>query len=128
MAMIYGGFDLHPKSSTFCLVTRRGRRVAEGEVTSSRRGFAEMIGRCEAEKLRVVLEGSTRSRWAAEVLEGLGSQVVIEFPVSGNRHGAGGNLVPRQETRHELVERGYLWHGLASDGSLCQNLECGGGV
>jgi transposase len=39
-----------------------------------------MIELCEGQKLRVVVEASTRSRWAAEVLEGLGAEVVIVDP------------------------------------------------
>ena len=80
MAMYYCGLDLHAKSSAFCLVNRRGKRIAEGEAPSSRRGFEQIMQRAEGEEVRVVLEASTRSRWAAEVLEGLGAQVVVVDP------------------------------------------------
>jgi transposase len=80
MAMYYCGLDLHAKSSFFCLVNRRGKRFAEGEVPSSRRGFETIMEHSEGEEVRVVLEASTRSRWAAEVLEGLGAEVVVVDP------------------------------------------------
>jgi transposase len=80
MAMTYCGLDLHAKSSSFCLVNRRGKRISEGEVPSSRRGFETLIEHGGGEEVRVVLEASTRSRWAAEVLGGLGAQVVVVDP------------------------------------------------
>ena len=78
--MLYCGLDLHAKSSTFCFVNRRGRRVGEGEVRSSRRGFSELMERVEGEPLRVVVESSTRTRWAAGVLESLGAEVIVVDP------------------------------------------------
>lgn len=78
--MVYCGLDLHAKSSTFCIVNRRGRRVAEGEVRSSRRGFSELMKRAAGESVRVVVESSTRTRWAAGVLESLGAEVVVVDP------------------------------------------------
>ena len=71
--MLYCGVDLHAKSSNFCLVNRRGKRVAEGLVPSSRRGFTSLMASGKGEEIRVVLEASTLSRWAAGVLEGLGA-------------------------------------------------------
>jgi transposase len=78
--MYYCGLDLHAKSSAFCIVTARGRKIVEGEVPSTRRGFDGMLKRCEGELVRVVLESSTRTRWAAQVLERLGSEVVVVDP------------------------------------------------
>src|SRR5437867_7857537 len=63
MAMFYCGVDLHAKSSNFCLVNRRGKRMAEGLVPSSRRGFTTLMASGKGEEIRVVLEASTRSRW-----------------------------------------------------------------
>jgi transposase len=80
MAMYYIGLDLHAKSSTFCVVNRRGKRTAEGQVPSSRVGFKSMIDRCEGQEVKVVVEASTRTRWAAEVLERLGAEVVVVDP------------------------------------------------
>ncbi len=78
--MYYCGLDLHAKSSTFCMVTRRGRRVREGEVRSSRRGFREIVESCGGEPLRVVIEASTRTRWAGGVWERLGAEVIVVDP------------------------------------------------
>ena len=71
--MYYCGFDLHAKSSAYFIVAARGRKIAEGQVPSTRHGFDEMLGRCEGEPVRVVLEASTRTRWAAQQLERLGA-------------------------------------------------------
>ena len=38
-AMYYCGLDLHAKSSAFFIVTARGRKIGEGQVPSTRRGF-----------------------------------------------------------------------------------------
>ncbi len=78
--MYYCGLDLHAKSSAFCIVTARGRRVAEGAVPSTRRGFDEMLEHSEGEAVRVVLEASTRTRWAAQQLERLGADVIVVDP------------------------------------------------
>ena len=78
--MYYCGLDLHTKSSSFCIVTRGGKRIAEGEVRSSRRGFEELIEQCAGQRLRVVLEACTQSTWAATVLEGLGAEVQVVDP------------------------------------------------
>src|SRR5437867_2761329 len=80
MAMLYCGVDLHVKSSNFCLVNRRGKRVAEGLVPSSRRGFTNLLASGKGEEIRVVMEASTRSRWAGGVLEGLGAEVIVVDP------------------------------------------------
>ena len=78
--MLYCGVDLHAKSSNFCLVSRSGKRLAEGLVPSSRRGFTILMASGKGEEIRVVLESSTRSRWAAGVLEGLGAEVIVVDP------------------------------------------------
>jgi transposase len=80
MAMYYCGLDLHAKSSAFCMVTARGKRLAEGEIPSTRRGFDALLERSEGELVRVVLEASTRTRWAAQQLERLGAEVVVVDP------------------------------------------------
>jgi transposase len=78
--MYYCGLDLHAKSSAFCIVTARGRKISEGEVPSARQGFDAMLARCDGELVQVVLEASTRTRWAAQVLERLGADVVVVDP------------------------------------------------
>lgn len=75
--MLHCGLDLHAKNSTYCLMTKRGRMVSEGEVVSSRRGFGRVLGESEGRAVRVVIETSTRSEWAAKTFESLGAEVVI---------------------------------------------------
>ncbi len=78
--MYYCGLDLHAKSSAYCIVTARGRRVHEGEVPSTRSGFDGMLEHSDGELVRVVLEASTRTRWAAQQLERLGADVIVVDP------------------------------------------------
>lgn len=78
--MYYCGLDLHTKSSTYCIVTKKGRIVVEGEVGSSKTGFGQLVEKAGETALRIVLEASTRTRWAAQVLESLGAEVVIVDP------------------------------------------------
>jgi transposase len=74
MAMFYCGLDLHSKSSAFCLRTRRGKIVAEGVVPSTRTGFEQIMRAAKGEEVRVVMEASTRTRWAIVQLESLGAE------------------------------------------------------
>jgi transposase len=78
--MYYCVLDLHAKSSVYAMVTRRGKRISEGKVPSTRRGFQTMLKHADGQKVRVVVEASTRSRWAAMTLEGLGAEVVVVDP------------------------------------------------
>ena len=78
--MYYCGLDLHAKSSAYFIVAARGRKIGEGQVPSTRHGFGEMLGRCEGKPVRVVLEASTRTRWAAQQLERLGADVIVVDP------------------------------------------------
>ena len=75
--MLYCGLDLHAKSSTFCIVTARGRLVSEGQVPSTRRGFRKLVDESSGKPLLIVLETSTRTEWAARTLESLGAEVLI---------------------------------------------------
>lgn len=78
--MLYCGVDLHAKSSAFCVMTRRGKAVGEGQVPSTRAGFRKMLESVGGEVTRVVLESSTRASWAAAQLESLGAQVLVVDP------------------------------------------------
>jgi len=78
--MYYCGLDLHAKSSTFCFLNGEGRLKREGAVRTSVRGYREMIEAGEGEPVRVVLEASTRTSWAVQVLEKLGAEVVVVDP------------------------------------------------
>ena len=43
-------------------------------------GFTTLMASGKGEEIRLVLEASTRSRWAAVVLEGLGAEVIVVDP------------------------------------------------
>ena len=54
--------------------------MAEGEVRTTRTGFKKLAEIAGEEKLRIVLEASTQTRWAAGVLERLGAEVIVVDP------------------------------------------------
>ncbi len=78
--MYYCGLDLHAKSSVFCCVNRRGGRVFEEEVLTSRRGFALGLAGVKGKAVKVVVEASTRTAWAVGVLSDLGADVTVVDP------------------------------------------------
>jgi transposase len=59
------------------MMTRRGRIVAEGQVPSSRRGFASIVEHAGGKRLSVVIETSTGAETAARRFESLGASVRI---------------------------------------------------
>ena len=122
--MLYCGVDLHAKSSNFCLVNRRGKRVAEGVVPSGRRGFTTLMASGKGEEIRLVLEASTRSRWAAVVLEGLGAEVIVygHQPDGKNINKECGSMHPMLMCQKVWEHRADL--GLAHDGDADRVLLC----
>lgn len=78
--MLYCGLDLHAKSSAFCLMTRRGKVLKEGEVPSTRQGFTKIMEAAGGGEVRIVLESSTRTSWAVKQLESVGAEVVVVDP------------------------------------------------
>lgn len=72
------GIDLSPRKSAFCVVDVDGTRLEEGFFRTERLVLEELLRR-HAES-RVVIEACASARWVAEVIEGLGHELVVANP------------------------------------------------
>ena len=78
--MLYCGMDLHAKESFVHVIDRKGERVLARRLPTDPKAFKEVLGPLVRRKVRVILEASTMSRWAAEELKGLKMEVVVVDP------------------------------------------------
>lgn len=76
--MKYCGFDLGKKSSVYCIVDGRRKRVKEGKVGMSEHALSKAFRLLP--RMTIVLEASTKSFWVADVLSGLGHEVHVLDP------------------------------------------------
>lgn len=76
--MEYGAIDLHLKKSAVRIVDATGAVVRRDRIPTSREAFTSWFG--GRPPLRILLESSTESEWVAQVLEGLGHDVVVADP------------------------------------------------
>lgn len=72
------GIDLAMRSSSICMMDGRGGVVAERVVATEESAFRVLFG--GRNRMRCVLEASPLAEWAAEVLEGLGHEVIVIDP------------------------------------------------
>lgn len=71
------GCDMGDRLTEICVLGSDGSTERPGPVKTSRVAFREFFSRPRA---RVVLEVGTHSRWARDLLEGLGHEVVVANP------------------------------------------------
>jgi transposase len=76
--MEYGAIDLHLRHSEICIVSTTGAVIVERRVDTTRQGFAGVFA--HRPPLRVVIESSTDSEWAAETIATWGHEVVVVDP------------------------------------------------
>ena len=76
--MDYGAIDLHTKHSQVRIVTAEGTVVLERRIVTRADQFATVFG--WRERMRILFESSTESKWVATCLEGLGHVVVVADP------------------------------------------------
>jgi transposase len=79
--MEYGAIDLHVRHSEICIVTATGAVAVERRVETSRTGFAVVFG--QRPPMRVLIESSTDSEWAAALIGTWGHEVVVVDPNYG---------------------------------------------
>jgi transposase len=72
------GVDLGDKRSNFCILGLDGEKLTEGELQTTREGFAEFFQSMAA--ARVVMEVGTHSAWARDVVAGCGHEVLVANP------------------------------------------------
>ena len=80
--MFYAGIDVHVKSSTICVVDRRGRKVHGCEVLTSAEGFEAGLGKWARRGLMAAVESGRITAWVCELLKALKVKVVV---VNANR-------------------------------------------
>jgi transposase len=86
------GLDLHKMESQLCIVNESGQVVLERRIRSRREEFAKLLG--NRPRLKILLESSTESEWAARALEELGHEVIVADP----------NFAPMYATRNKRVK------------------------
>jgi transposase len=86
--MEYGAIDLHLRRSVFRIEDASGDVVMEGRIDTTRADLTRIFG--ERAPMRLLLESSTDSEWAATLLESLGHTVIVAdpsyLPMYGARH------------------------------------------
>jgi transposase len=85
------GLDLHKMESQVCIVDELGEVKFERRIATSRESFRAQLTR---PKMRIVVESSTESEWAARALENLGHEVIVADP----------NFAPMYATRDKRVK------------------------
>lgn len=78
--MLYAGIDAHMKSSTICVVDRKGRKVHRCEVLTSAEGFRAGLGRWAQRGLIAAVESSGITPWVVELLQATKVKVVVVNP------------------------------------------------
>jgi transposase len=69
------GLDLGDRYSHLCVLDQAGEVEERARIATTRRGLTQRFARCAA--ARVVLEAGCHSRWASELLNQLGHEVIV---------------------------------------------------
>lgn len=93
--MEYGAIDLHMKKSHIRIVTEDGAVAWKGRIDTRRDAFAPVFGR--RPRMRILLESSTESEWVAQMLEGLGHEVVVADPNYAPMYGSRNRRIKTDE-------------------------------
>lgn len=80
--MNYTGMDLAVKSSAICMVTKDGEILKEFEILTTPEDLRKALDVRQVGLLRVAIEACGISHWVADVIEGLGHEVVVIDPRS----------------------------------------------
>ncbi len=78
--MLYGGMDLHKKSSEIVLKTKDGREIKEGSVKSEKESIKEFFEGIE-EEIKLAIEATPQSQYFYDLIEELGIDVVLSNPL-----------------------------------------------
>lgn len=76
--MNYCGLDLGRKSSHFCIMDNRRRVLREGTVRNRTKSLWTKFGKTE--KMRIVIEASSKSFWIADQLKAMGHVPIVVDP------------------------------------------------
>ena len=78
--MLYGGMDLHKKSSEIVVKTKDGEQVKEGRVKSEKEPIEEFFEEID-EQIKLAIEASPQSQYFYDLIERLGIDVVLANPL-----------------------------------------------
>jgi transposase len=78
--VFYCGIDIASKSSYLYVTTKGGRRVASGELETSREGFQKRLEPYVRDGLAVAIEAGNQTAWIHEVLVQMGAKVTVVNP------------------------------------------------
>ncbi len=74
----YLGLDVHAKKTVFLAQDEGGQVVSRGDITTSRKGFEELLRKLGGEMgIKTGLESGAQAFWASEELSGLGFQPYV---------------------------------------------------
>jgi len=76
----YCGLDIASKSSYLYVTTKMGRKVASGEMETTREAFESRLGRYVKDGLAVVIEAGNQTAWIYDVLVAMGAKVTVANP------------------------------------------------
>ena len=69
------GIDVGDRSSRYCILDEQGEVLAEGNVATTKKGFAQVFG--SKPRSRVALEVGTHSPWVSRYVADLGHEVIV---------------------------------------------------
>jgi transposase len=72
------GLDIGDEYSYSAVLDPKGKLLQQGRILTTRKALTEYFS--VAQRLRVVLEAGTHSRWISRLLEGLGHEVIVANP------------------------------------------------
>lgn len=78
--MLYGGMDLHKKSSEIVLKTEKGKKIKEGNVKSEKKPIKDFFSGID-EEIKLAIEATPQSQYFYDLIEELGIDVVLSNPL-----------------------------------------------
>jgi transposase len=78
--VFYCGIDIASKSSYLYVTTKAGRKLASGEVETTREGFEKRLKRYVRDGLAIAIEAGNQTAWIHEALVQMGARVTVVNP------------------------------------------------
>jgi transposase len=80
LAVFYCGIDIASKSSYLYVTTKTGRKVASGEVETTREAFERRLKRYAKDRLAIAIEAGNQTAWIYDALVAMGAKVTVVNP------------------------------------------------
>jgi len=78
--VFYCGIDIASKSSYLYVATKSGRKVASGEVETTREAFESRLKRYVRDGLTIAIEAGNQTAWIYDALVAMGAKVTVVNP------------------------------------------------